>query len=136
MKPIQQLIEQKDFLDSLPSASRRYAAAWMAGQDLSLFVPCSTFARQAKILLQHGIDIAKPCDVTKSGLVRFLTVSEVAEYLKISERRVRDLLHRGCIPGFKDKGGSWCIRAPFTIKPGIRDRDLNSFPVLSLPSAY
>lgn len=49
-----------EFLDSIPSSSRIYAAAWLCGIDLKLIVPRQTFYRQSKLLLQYGLNVKKP----------------------------------------------------------------------------
>lgn len=130
MNIIQQLKERESLMQSLPSKTRVYAAAWFAGEDLLSIVPRSTFYRQSKIFLQHGIDITKPFKGISSGS---LTVSEVSEYLKIPDGRVRRFLSSGRIPGFKDSSGVWFVRIPFTVKPGIRKNSMNNLPVLSIP---
>ena len=130
MNLIQELKEREALIFSLPSKSRVYASAWFAGEDLFSLMPRSTFYRQSKILIQHGIDISKCFSGFSSGL---LTVPEVSEYLKISQSRVRRLLFVRRIPGFKDSSGVWFVRIPFTIKPGIRESSMSKLSVLSIP---
>lgn len=49
--------DEPDILDALPSKTRIYAAAWLAGQDLSNLASQATLYRHAKILREYGIDI-------------------------------------------------------------------------------
>lgn len=65
-------------------------------------------------------------------LMQFLTVSQVADFLEVSCRRVQVLLTQGRIPGFKSAGGVWRVNAPFTIKPGKRGPDLRGYAVRKL----
>ena len=39
--------------------------------------------------------------------MQFLSISDVADFLEISERRVRVLLAQGRIEGFKDDSNIW-----------------------------
>ncbi len=55
--------DEPDILDSIPSKSRIYAAAWMAGQDLSNMAHRATLFRHAKVLREYGIDIMEPRNV-------------------------------------------------------------------------
>jgi len=60
-------------IDDLPSKSRIYASAWLAGQDIRTLLPERTFYRQAKILREHGIDITEKRNVKQFPVkVRFL----------------------------------------------------------------
>jgi len=56
-----------------------------------------------------------------------LSVSEVAAFLQISERRVRLLLSQGRIDGQKDGVNIWRIACPLNIRPGKRGPDLRNF---------
>ncbi|WP_110382490.1 phage/plasmid replication domain-containing protein [Nitrosomonas ureae] len=55
--------DEPDILDSIPSKSRIYAAAWMAGQDLSSMAHRATLFRHAKVLREYGIDIMEPRNI-------------------------------------------------------------------------
>jgi len=55
------------------------------------------------------------------------TVSEVAEHLQVTERRVRLLLSQGRINGYKDGFNVWRVTAPFTIRRGKRGPDFHNY---------
>ena len=55
--------DEPDSLESNPSKRRIYAAAWMAGQDLSNMAHRATLFRHAKVLREYGIDIMEPRNV-------------------------------------------------------------------------
>ena len=57
----------------------------------------------------------------------FLSVSQVANFLNVSDRRVRTLLVQGRIDGFKDEFNTWHVKMPLNIKPGKRGPDLRGF---------
>ena len=84
---------------------------------------CGSFERFAVLLRQH-VEYIKGHE--------FLTVSEVAEFLETSERRVRTLLSEGRIEGFKDASDTWRIKSPLSIKPGTRGPDLHGYPARKL----
>ena len=63
----------------------------------------------------------------------YLTVSEAAKFLEVSERRVRYLLAQGRIDGFKDERDIWHINLPLDIKPGKRGPELRGFATRQLP---
>jgi len=66
--------------------------------------------------------------VKKEGfLTQFLSISDVADFLEVSERRVRTLLAQGRIAGFKDDSNIWRITRPLDIKPGKRGPDLGGY---------
>jgi len=65
-------------------------------------------------------------------LSQFLSISDVADFLEVSHRRVRALLVQGRISGFKGAGGIWYINAPLSIKPGTRGPDLHGYPARKL----
>lgn len=52
--------DEPDILDSIPSKSRIYASAWLAGQDLRSLASQATLYRHAKILREYGLDILEP----------------------------------------------------------------------------
>ena len=52
----------------------------------------------------------------------YFTVSEVADYLQISPRRVRQLLSEGRIDGFKDSHNIWLIPSPLSVRRGPVNR--------------
>lgn len=57
--------EEPDILDAIPTKSRIYAAAWLAGQDLTGVASRATLFRHAKILREYGIDILEPRNVER-----------------------------------------------------------------------
>lgn len=59
--------------------------------------------------------------------MQFLSVSDVADFLKVTDRRVRVLLSQGRINGFKDDSGIWRITCPFSVKPGKRGPDFKTY---------
>lgn len=61
-----------------------------------------------------------------------LGVPEVAEFLGMSQRRVRVLLSEGRIDGFKDERDNWRIKSPLGIKPSKRGPDLRAYPARKL----
>ena len=58
----------------------------------------------------------------------YATVPQVAKRLKISERRVRQLLSTGRMKGLQQGNGRWLIFVPLCIKSGKRGPDMNSYP--------
>ncbi|SEG15721.1 DNA-binding protein [Nitrosomonas ureae] len=58
---------------------------------------------------------------------QFLSISDVADFLEVSERRVRTLLFQGRIAGFKDDSNTWRITRPLDIRPGTRGPDLHGY---------
>jgi len=60
-------------------------------------------------------------------LTQHLSISDVADFLGVSERRVRTLLLQGRIAGFKDDSNIWRITRPLDIKPGTRGPDLHGY---------
>jgi len=50
----------------------------------------------------------------------YLTVSEVADFLRISSRRVRTLLQQGRIRGSKDSRNIWRISIPLCLTVNLR----------------
>ncbi|MBX3617477.1 helix-turn-helix domain-containing protein [Nitrosomonas sp.] len=65
-------------------------------------------------------------------MTQFLSVSDVADFLEVSERRVRTLLSQGRIDGYRDDSNVWRIACPLNIKPGKRGPDLRSYAVRKL----
>lgn len=63
---------------------------------------------------------------------QFLNISDVADFLQVSERRVRTLLAQGRIAGFKDDSNTWRITFPLDIKPSKRGPDLQGYPARKL----
>lgn len=55
------------------------------------------------------------------------TVSAVAKYLQVTERRVRLLLSQGRIDGYKDGFNVWRVTQPFRIRPGKRGPDFHNY---------
>jgi excisionase family DNA binding protein len=58
-----------------------------------------------------------------------LTVAKVANFLNVSDRRVRTLLSQGRIQGYKDDKGAWRVFWPLMVRPGRRGPDLKCYPV-------
>lgn len=55
--------DEPDIIDAIPSKSRIYASAWLAGQDLTNLASQATLYRHAKVLREYGIDILAPRNV-------------------------------------------------------------------------
>lgn len=60
--------------------------------------------------------------------MNYATVPQVAKRLKISERRVRQLLFTERMKGFKQKNGRWLVSWPLQIIAGKRGPEMSSFP--------
>lgn len=58
----------------------------------------------------------------------YATVKQVAKRLKISERRVRQLLISGRMVGVKNENGRWLVKWPLNISSGSRGPDMASYP--------
>ncbi|MCE7914595.1 MAG: helix-turn-helix domain-containing protein [Nitrosomonas sp. PRO4] len=110
------------FLDSLPSKTRVYVAAWIAGEDLSAFVPKSTLLRQAKIVLAYGVDITKPYDKSTNlfRLVYYLTSHELAVRLGVSLSTIYRWAYRGRVPFLKDSRNRLFFKIPLKVSPPVR----------------
>jgi len=50
----------------------------------------------------------------------YSTVSEAADFLQVTPRRVRQLLAAGRIAGFKDSRDIWRVSIPFRMTAGLR----------------
>lgn len=61
-------------------------------------------------------------------LATYATVKQVAKRLKISERRVRQLLSSDRMKGLKQNNGRWLINLPLQIKAGKRGPDMFNYP--------
>lgn len=57
--------DEPDIIDSLPVKSRIYAAAWLAGEDVTNLASRATLFRHAKILREYGIDIMEVRNIAK-----------------------------------------------------------------------
>jgi len=55
--------DEPDIIAAIPSRSRGYASAWLAGQDVRAFMSNGTLYRHAKVLREYGIDILQPRNV-------------------------------------------------------------------------
>lgn len=55
--------DEPDIIEAIPSRSRVYASAWLAGQDLRNLLTNGTLYRHAKVLREYGIDILQPRNV-------------------------------------------------------------------------
>jgi excisionase family DNA binding protein len=66
-----------------------------------------------------------------------ISVKRAAEFLGVSERRIRALLQQGRIRGIKAVPGltegatrtEWLVEWPLDVRPGTRGPDLKRFPV-------
>lgn len=58
----------------------------------------------------------------------FVTVSQVAKRLSISERRVRELLSSGRMLGIKQSNGQWFVHWPLIITAGKRGPEMKNYP--------
>ncbi|MGZ0018400.1 phage/plasmid replication domain-containing protein [Nitrosomonas sp. wSCUT-2] len=114
--------DTQTFLDSLPSKTRVYVAAWIAGEDLSAFVPKSTLARQAKIVRAYGVDITKPYDKSTNlfRLVDYLTSHELAARLGVSLRLIQRWAYCGRIPFSRDSRNNLIFNLPLKVAPPVR----------------
>ena len=71
--------DDPDLLVSIPARSRAYAAAWLAGQDLSEFCSRATLSRHARVLKEYGINILTPRNVAQFPTkVRVIELEPVA----------------------------------------------------------
>lgn len=52
--------DDPDVLAAVPARSRMFAAAWLAGQDVSVLCSRATLFRHAKVLRAYGLDIMSP----------------------------------------------------------------------------
>lgn len=57
-----------------------------------------------------------------------VTPKQVAKRLRISERRVRQLLYIGRMKGKKQGNGQWVVDWPLQITPGKRGPDMFGYP--------
>lgn len=55
--------DEPDILARIPARSRAYAAAWLAGQDLSHYCSRATLYRHGRVLREYGLDIFSPRNV-------------------------------------------------------------------------
>lgn len=70
--------DEPDILAAIPSRSRAYAAAWLAGQDLHQFVSRATLFRHARVLRSHGLDILQQRNIQKFPMkVRVIELEHV-----------------------------------------------------------
>lgn len=58
----------------------------------------------------------------------YVTPSQVAKRLSISERRVRQLLSTGRMSGIKHGNGRWLVDWPLRITSGKRGPDMVAYP--------
>lgn len=71
--------DDPDILSNIPPRSRAYAAAWLAGQDLSAFCSRATLYRHARTLSEYGLDIFSPRNVSQFPTkVRIIDLEPVA----------------------------------------------------------
>lgn len=79
----------EDILEHVPSRSRAYAAAWLAGHDMKQMASERTLYRHAKVLKECGLDILAPRNVERFPVkVRFielqpLSLSDAPEWYSI-----------------------------------------------------
>lgn len=57
--------DDPDVLALIPSRSRMFAAAWLAGQDVTSLCSRSTLFRHAKVLRGYGLDIMSPRNISQ-----------------------------------------------------------------------
>lgn len=57
--------EEPDILASIPSRSRAYAAAWLAGQDVRILCSQATLYRHARVLREYGLDILEARNIER-----------------------------------------------------------------------
>lgn len=71
--------DEPDILSAIPARSRAYAAAWLAGQDLSQFCSRATLYRHGRVLAEYGLDIFSPRNVSQFPTkVRIIDLEPVA----------------------------------------------------------
>lgn len=66
---------------------------------------------------------------------QLIEVQRVADFLNVSDRRVRALLAQGRITGFKD-GKVWKVFWPLMVRPGRRGPDLKCYPVRKITKPF
>jgi len=57
--------DESDILAAIPSRSRAYAAAWLAGQDVRLLCSQATLYRHARLLREYGLDILEQRNIER-----------------------------------------------------------------------
>lgn len=62
--------DEPDILSAIPARSRMYAAAWLAGKDLSALASRATLYRHARVCGEYGIDLFQRRDSVKDFPVR------------------------------------------------------------------
>lgn len=55
--------DEPDIIANVPSRSRAYAAAWLAGQDVRDLASRATVFRHARVLRPYGLDILEPRNI-------------------------------------------------------------------------
>lgn len=75
--------------------------------------------------------------VNQKNEITHATVPQVAKRLKISERRVRQLLSAGRMNGIKTPNGRWYVCWPLQVTSGNRGPDMLNFPTrIKIKFAY
>lgn len=57
--------DEPDILAAIPSRSRAYAAAWLAGQDVRMLCSQATLYRHARVLREYGLDILEQRNIER-----------------------------------------------------------------------
>lgn len=71
--------DDPDILASIPSRSRAYAAAWLAGQDVRLLCSQATLYRHARVLREYGLDVLEPRNIERFPVkVRIIDLQPVS----------------------------------------------------------
>lgn len=84
--------DEPDLLASIPSRSRAYAAAWLAGQDLKGMLSNGTLYRHAKVLREYGLDILQQRNVQQFPVkVRVVELRPLAvpDWYELEPRQLR-----------------------------------------------
>lgn len=71
--------DEPDILAAIPSRSRAYAAAWLAGQDIRLLCSQATLYRHARVLRDYGLDVLEPRNIERFPVkVRVIDLAPVS----------------------------------------------------------
>lgn len=71
--------DDPDILAAIPVRSRAYAAAWLAGQDLSAIMSKRSMYRHGRVLAEYGLDIFSPRNIANFPTkVRVIELKPVA----------------------------------------------------------
>lgn len=84
--------DEPDLLASIPTRSRAYAAAWLAGQDAMTLGSRATVFRHAKVLREYGLDILQRRNVEQFPVkVRVVELRplEVPDWYELEPQKLR-----------------------------------------------